>query len=114
MEIKELIAQIIADGDEWFPEVKDNIPHTALGLAEEAGEAAGVVKKYERYSIDWDGMQELLPEEVVDTVVYALKLCAQVGIDFEEAYHKKREINRQRFGHRGVRTEGRGNGTERT
>jgi NTP pyrophosphatase (non-canonical NTP hydrolase) len=109
MDLNELMKQVVEDGLRWFPEVDKNVSHTALGMVEEAGECAGLVKKYERYTLNWEGLQRKLPEEIVDTIVYALKLAAQIGADIEEEYHRKRAVNEERFGHHPyeIRTPGR-------
>jgi NTP pyrophosphatase (non-canonical NTP hydrolase) len=109
MDLNDFVKQVAEDGHRWFPKVDKNIVYTSLGLCGEVGEVTDVVKKYERYSMDWDALCIRLPEEIVDVLVYTLKLAYQIGIDLEEEYHKKRKVNEERFGHstHDIRTLGR-------
>lgn len=109
MTLRELMQQVADDGHRWFPKVDDNIVYTTLGLCGEVGEATDVVKKYERYTLDWEGLTHRLPEEIIDILVYALKLAHQIGMDPQAEYDKKRKVNEERFGHNthDIRTLGR-------
>src|SRR6266853_6797305 len=99
MDLNAIAQEVSTDGHRWFPKVDGNIAHTMLGLCGEVGEAADLVKKYERYTLDWEGLKKKLPEELIDVLTYTLKLASQIGMNVEEEYHKKRTFNEERFGH---------------
>lgn len=63
----------------------DAIIYTTLGLANEAGEVAGKLKKYIRGDelpefICWD---DLIAEELGDVLWYLAECCTAWGIDFD-------------------------------
>lgn len=61
------------------------VEYTALGLASEAGEVAGKVKKQLRDGHTWSGEQreevrQLIGKEIGDVLWYAAELCSQYGL----------------------------------
>jgi len=66
----------------------ENVLYNALALGGEAGELVNVVKKMWR-----DGITEKhinhLGEEMVDVVIYLIKLIECSGIDFDKAWEEK-------------------------
>ncbi len=97
MNLNERRDQTGEDGTIWFPHLDRNMSHTALGLGGEVGELQNMVKKYERGTITLAELRKLAPEEIVDSLVYLLKLAWQLEMDVEREYDKKREFNKARF-----------------
>ena len=71
--------------------------HIALGLSGEVGEIADLVKKFERGDFDFDELLARLRLEMADTLIYLFKLAYQAGIDLEQAFLDKVELNEARF-----------------
>ena len=67
----------------------------AIGLSEEAGEAAGLVKKwaFQGHCLDKDKVIE----EVGDDLFYAVVLLLSVGSTLEEAICRNMEKRRNRY-----------------
>ena len=61
---------------------QDNfLEYLTLGLASEAGEVSGVVKKYIRQDFTLDVAQEKLRKELGDVMWYWVRLCDELGLD---------------------------------
>jgi NTP pyrophosphatase (non-canonical NTP hydrolase) len=60
------------------------LEYLTLGLASEAGEVSGVVKKYIRQDFDMDYAQEKLKKELGDLLWYWARLCDELGLDPED------------------------------
>ena len=65
---------------------------TYILLVEEIGEVAKEIRKNWKSNID----KEELGKELTDCLIYLLDLCNLIGVDLEEAFRKKEEINHQR------------------
>lgn len=100
MNLTDLAHQCFADSKAWFPEKATDLVHQSLGLAGEAGEVANWAKKIDRgtTSLDDEGVRKAMGEEVIDVLIYALSLCAILGINPDEMWKLKRAKNQQRFG----------------
>jgi NTP pyrophosphatase (non-canonical NTP hydrolase) len=100
MNLTDLAHQCYADNKAWFPEKANDLVHHALGLAGEAGEVANWIKKIDRgtHSLDAGKVRKEIGEEVVDVLIYALSLCAILGINPDEMWKVKRAFNQKRFG----------------
>ena len=99
----------------WFPHLHDpeqttefeRLKHMGLGLAEEAGEVAGVIKKITGYkagqanhsNIDIDAYRDRLDSELIDVLVYLINIAADNGTDLLKAYLAKEETCNERWGH---------------
>lgn len=89
----------------WFPEVHSTpertLVHLAMGLAEEAGETLGVVKKWHRHGTAMVGVLNFdrLHEEMIDTLVYLAMLGTHTGIDWEQAFNAVIAKCEARWGH---------------
>jgi NTP pyrophosphatase (non-canonical NTP hydrolase) len=57
------------------------LEYLTLGLASEAGEVSGVVKKYIRQDYDLEIAQEKLRKELGDVIWYWARLCDELGLD---------------------------------
>ena len=108
MTLNELAAMCRTNSERWFAHLHDpaitsdagRLKHMALGLAEEAGEVAGVVKKMTGYR---DGQAKHstganLPHELVDVLVYLLNIAADQGVDLDSALIEKTAVCNQRWG----------------
>lgn len=80
-----------------YPNVGDNLPYLALGIADEAGEVAGKVKKFIRDS----GMKSIsdltleqkedLMKEVGDVLWYISQITTEAGFTLEDVAVKNIE-----------------------
>ncbi|AUC61533.1 hypothetical protein AA637_10365 [Cyanobacterium sp. HL-69] len=60
------------------------LEYLTLGLASEAGEVSGVVKKYIRKDFPLEKAQEKLTKELGDVFWYWARLCDELGLNPEE------------------------------
>lgn len=60
------------------------LEYLTLGLASEAGEVSGVVKKYIRQDTSLDVAKEKLTKELGDVLWYWARLCDELGLNPEE------------------------------
>lgn len=111
MDLKELMDRQKAfdDAHGWSAtdaspsEVLAAVSDDLVGLLGEAGELANIVKKLRMRetlgSVDseFEGKRPELAEEVVDTLIYLLRIATHLGVDVEGEYEKKMELNRKRF-----------------
>lgn len=99
--LKVLADECMKDSARWFGEEKArDIVHHSLSLCGEAGEVGNIVKKIDRGTL-WlndPGTGKKLDMELADVFIYLLNLAAIRGLDLEQAYYEKREINERRFG----------------
>lgn len=75
------------------------LEYLALGLASEAGEVAGVVKKWIRDGAAEDVLRDKLSAEMGDVCWYLAELCNAAGLDLAEVFaanRKKLEDRRDR------------------
>jgi NTP pyrophosphatase (non-canonical NTP hydrolase) len=70
--------------------------HTLVHLMEESGELAKAVRKAEHLRVDEKSESFAVAEEAADVLIFLLKLCNQYGIDLEQAFRDKEEINKKR------------------
>jgi NTP pyrophosphatase (non-canonical NTP hydrolase) len=70
--------------------------HALVHLMEESGELAKAVRKAEHLRVDEKSESFAVAEEAADVLIFLLKLCNQYGIDLEQAFREKEEINKQR------------------
>lgn len=90
----------------WFPGQAEDLKHHVLGMIGEAGEVANLVKKWDRGDFDLGDIRntstyrEVIGEEIIDVVIYALNICAILGINPDEVLEHKNEFNESRFGRR--------------
>ncbi len=57
------------------------LEYLTLGLASEAGEVSGVVKKYIRQDFDVETAKDKLGKELGDVAWYWVRLCDELGLD---------------------------------
>lgn len=68
-----------------YPEDR-TLEYLGLGLASEAGEVAGVVKKWIRDETPQDVLVEKLKAEMGDVCWYLAELCTAAGLDLGEVF----------------------------
>lgn len=107
-----LQAQAYANSQAWFPNLharghREVRLHYAVGLNEEAGEVAGVIKKanlcgglMETCDLHAPGRhtKEALSGEIADVLVYLAALAEHEGIDLAAAVDRKRAELVERWG----------------
>jgi hypothetical protein len=97
--LNQLAEQSRSNSERWFPHLHDPhitspnelLKHFTLGLTEEAGEVAGVVKKmtgYRKGQADHSSPLNLA-HELVDVLTYLLHIAAHEGIDIDAAVAEK-------------------------
>jgi NTP pyrophosphatase (non-canonical NTP hydrolase) len=94
MDIKEY--QLLTRKTAIYPQ-ETFLEYLTLGLASEAGEVSGVVKKYIRKDNDLDTAKEKLIKELGDVMWYWARLCDELGLNPEEVMEKNinKLLNRQ-------------------
>ena len=85
------------------------LEYLTLGLASEAGEVSGVVKKYIRQDFDLDMAQEKLRKELGDVIWYWTRLCDELGLDPQQVM----EDNINKLQNRKVNNTLKGDGDDR-
>ncbi|MEL9990108.1 MAG: MazG nucleotide pyrophosphohydrolase domain-containing protein [Thermoproteus sp.] len=112
MDLRRLVEIQVEFSREKFPAfwtIKDEkdlalrLEYLTNAIAGEVGEAANITKKVVRSVVYGHGdlrledVREKLEEEITDVFIYILTIAGLLGMDLEEAYFKKLEINRRRF-----------------
>lgn len=102
-ELKTIQQEIFGDSLKWFgEEVATDLITAVLGINGEAGECAEVIKKLLRGTLPHNNVAySRLAEEICDTFIYCMLAMEVLGLDMEEVYREKREINIERFSHEG-------------
>ncbi len=104
-------AQVAFDKAHGFPVEFESVPakyaqisKDLIGLIGEVGEFSNVVKKVtlhlERpsaYRFSVEDAEIDLREELVDTLIYLVRLSAILGIDIQSEYEKKLALNELRY-----------------
>ncbi|WP_017296056.1 nucleoside triphosphate pyrophosphohydrolase family protein [Geminocystis herdmanii] len=85
MDVKEY--QLLTRKTAIYPQ-ETFLEYLTLGLASEAGEVSGVVKKYIRKDNDLDTAKEKLIKELGDVMWYWARLCDELGLNPEEVMEK--------------------------
>lgn len=112
MNLKEISEmQIAADCAHGFP-VKfsdskkkyDQLTKDLVGLFGEIGEFSNIIKKInikldhqDTYILDIQGSENLLREELIDSLIYIIRIGAILNIDLESELLKKIRINEARY-----------------
>lgn len=96
--LKELQQECLEDSERWFPGLSKEVAYTCLCLAGEVGELCNIVKKVGRGSLTLNEKVHMdIVMEATDVLTYLLLLFEALGVDSEECYNVKREINNERF-----------------
>ena len=106
--LRSLSRQCSRNSERWFPHLHDRnvtslneqLKHMALGLTEEPGEVAGIIKKLTGYTAGQDAHSryEAIGHELTDVIVYAFNIAAALNIDLDVALYEKTAICEQRWG----------------
>lgn len=75
---------------------KETVPEIFMLLMEECGELAKAARKTTTVKSAQDSKEHSLAYEAADVLVYLLDICNQYGVDLEQAFRYKEEINKQR------------------
>ena len=67
-----------------------------LMLGEEVGELYKAVRKSEKISVDQNSKFGTVSEELADIFIYLCAIANRFGIDLEEAFREKEEVNKKR------------------
>lgn len=112
MNIKELVAaQVAFDKAHGFPVEFESISNKyaqvskdLIGLIGEIGEFSNVVKKITlhlerplKYKMSVVDAEKLLKEELIDALIYVVRLAAILDVDIQEEYVRKMAVNAARY-----------------
>ncbi|MFZ2959350.1 MAG: hypothetical protein WA705_20885 [Candidatus Ozemobacteraceae bacterium] len=85
----------------WDEEITEKnveaLQYLLLATLGELGEAANITKKVIRGDLSFDKAKESISEEIVDVLIYSIKMLYQLKINVGEAFKKKVDKNRDRF-----------------
>lgn len=85
----------------WDEKIKDNnlelLEYLLICILGELGETSNLVKKIIRGDYKLDEIRDDLSEEIIDILIYVIKLIYQLDIDVEKEYYKKMEKNKIKF-----------------
>jgi NTP pyrophosphatase (non-canonical NTP hydrolase) len=88
-------------GRSWNQKIdQDNLSllmELSVALFGELGEFANVVKSIGRGDYTIDDARTELSNELADVFIYIVKLVDQLDVDLVSAFHRKLEVNRERF-----------------
>ncbi len=66
-------------------------------MGEEMGELFKAIRKNEKISTDQNSETFQIGEELVDILIYICAIANRSGIDMEDAFREKEEINKKRI-----------------
>jgi NTP pyrophosphatase (non-canonical NTP hydrolase) len=75
----------------------EELEHLLVCLFGEVGELANIVKKIRRGDFKFSDKKDEVTEEVVDALIYLIKISNYIDIDLEKEYLKKLATNKKRF-----------------
>ncbi|RLB93159.1 MAG: pyrophosphohydrolase [Deltaproteobacteria bacterium] len=76
--------------------IDQTILEKCLLMGEEMGELFKAIRKTENISTDQNSETFHIGEELADILIYICAIANRSGIDMEEAFRQKEEINKQR------------------
>jgi len=76
---------------------KETIPEIFMLFLEECGELAKAARKAQSMKTDKNSEQFHLAHEAADVFSYLLDICNHLGVDLEQAFRDKEEINKKRI-----------------
>lgn len=77
----------------------NTVEQTALLLGEEIGELFKAIRKQQKMAVDASSRVGNVDEELADVLIYLCSLANRFGIDLEDAFRQKEEINKNRRWH---------------
>ncbi len=104
MTLGEIAMQCVDDSQDWFPGRAADMGYLTIALAGEVGEFCNLIKKGMRGTFEIDDPQYVgkLAFELTDSFIYLMNIAGQMGIDMNQMYQMKREMNHDRFGNDGT------------
>lgn len=85
----------------WDEKINDEnielLEYLLICILGELGETSNLVKKAIRGDYKLSDIKERLSEEIIDMLIYVIKLIYQLDIDVEKEYYKKMSKNEERF-----------------
>ncbi len=75
---------------------KETVPEIFMFFLEECGEMAKAARKAEHMKVDKHSQQFHLDHEIADVFIYLLDICNHFGVNLEQAFRDKEEINKKR------------------
>ncbi len=88
--------QYVSDLEKARGFTKSTILEQCLRLGEEVGELFKAIRKNENLKVDKNSKFGSIPEELVDCFIFLLAISDKYGIDLEQAFRDKEEINKKR------------------
>ena len=85
----------ILEQERGFDKTTTNI-QSALQLGEEVGELFKAIRKAEKMRVDTNSKFTSIEEELADILIYVSALANRYGVNLEEAFRAKEEINKKR------------------
>jgi NTP pyrophosphatase (non-canonical NTP hydrolase) len=86
---------------DWSQKIDDKnievLQFLLLSMVGEFGEASNLIKKVVRGDCQLKDIKNSLSEEIIDILIYVIKIIYQLDINLEEEYIKKMEKNKLRF-----------------
>ena len=76
--------------------IKQTVIEKCLMLGEEVGELYKAIRKNQNISVDANSKIGSIDEELADIFIYLCAIANRNGIDLEEAFRQKEEINKTR------------------
>ena len=76
---------------------KETLPQIFMLFLEECGEMAKAARKTQNIKSDKNSEDYRLNHEIADVFIYLLDICNHYGVDLEQAFREKEEINKKRF-----------------
>ena len=76
--------------------INQSVIEKCLMMGEEVGELFKAVRKNENISVDKNSKIGSIDEELADIFIYLCAIANRKGINLEEAFRKKEEINKTR------------------
>ncbi|MSN26315.1 MAG: nucleotide pyrophosphohydrolase [Geobacter sp.] len=75
----------------------EELEHLLVCLFGEIGELANIVKKIRRGDFPYSEKSDEVSEEVIDALIYIIKISNYLNIDLEDGFLRKLAINKERF-----------------
>jgi len=75
---------------------KETAPEMFMLFLEECGEMAKAARKTQNVKMDKGSEQFHFDQEAADVFIYLLTICNRFGVDLEQAFREKEEINKKR------------------
>lgn len=92
--------------DNNIEEVVEAINEDLIGLIGEIGEFSNIIKKInfskrneskDVFEVTFDQKKDFLAEELIDSLIYLLRISNHLDLDIEKEYFKKLEFNAKRY-----------------